>query len=138
MYIGAIPAWAHGGPRNPKVGDWTPRYRILQNGCNRKLDDEELNAISLMLKCMKMDEFVLLPNIQPNHPWIFPPTGYVATVHQDAPFNYDFVAGLRTLFRGVARCRVLLAADHIGDSKLLRKLQSADRGQPTGSACAGR
>ena len=116
MRVGALPALAYNGARNAKVGDWTPRYYIKDKGCNRKLTDEELNAISLLLKRMNIDEFVLMPNIQPNYPTIYPPTGYVATVHQDAAFRYDFVAGLRTLFRGVARCRVSLASDHIGDA----------------------
>lgn len=87
-----------------KHGSERPHYTTNTEDFGRPLERDENETMHAFVHAMGFDDFFFLANGDMRAGTVFPPTGYVATVFENAPFVRD--AFSESMFRGMARCRV--------------------------------
>ena len=70
-----------------------PDNKVVTGDFGGALSPVEMERYSNLAAIMEYDELVLLSNSQSNYPALYPPTGYVASIHEDAIFHSDAFIG---------------------------------------------
>ena len=101
-----------------KAGEFRPRHELIEVDKHSPLSKEDKPLVTNFMVRMKMDKLVLLPNFDSRALSLSQPSGFVATIHAQSPFQYEAFVG-HALFRGMARIRVQMPED-LGDEDKAR------------------